>query len=439
MFGDPLVHDGPVVTEVRKLGAIALSYETISGDCYMVPELRLSEDATHMDATFMENAGLCREIQEVDRRKDEHLAVVGHELRTPLAAIRSAIQVVRLKGSPDPDLGLATTVIEHQVDQMTRIVDDLLDIARIARGKIHLRREVVDVKTVVARAVETSRPLIDARKHELEISLPERPLEVEGDLTRLVQVVSNLLNNSAKYTEEGGRIELSAEAEGDLAIARVRDTGVGITPAALPTIFDLFTQVRFCESRSAGGLGIGLNLVRNLVEMHGGSVHAASAGLGLGSEFVVRLPLVANAPPSAPAAGKKPEGALNGLCRRILIIDDNRALADTMATLLRVTGHDVSTAYDGATGLDLARVQTPEVVLCDVSMPGMSGLEVARQLRQALGPESALLVALSGYGDEEDERRSQEAGFNEHLVKPVGIDALRALLSRATLPAPGLA
>ncbi len=390
-------------------------------------------------ATSVKGAGRYRELQQADRRKDEFLAVLGHELRTPLAAIRSAIQVVRLKGSSDPDFGLATTVIEHQVHQMTRLVDDLLDIARIAQGKIHLEREVVDVKTVVARAVETSRPVIDARKHELEILLPEGALEVEGDLTRLVQAVSNLLNNSAKYTEEGGRIELSAEAEGDKAIVRVRDTGVGITPAKLPTIFDLFTQAYACESRSKGGLGIGLNLVRNLIEMHGGSVQATSAGLGHGSEFVVRLPLLVNAPPAAPTAGKKPEGALNGPRRRILVIDDNRDSAEMMAALLRVIGHDVRTAYDGAAGLDLARVQPPDVVLCDIGMPGMSGLEVARQLRHALGPESALLVALTGYGQEEDERRSREAGFNEHLVKPVCLVALRALLSRATSLAHGLA
>jgi len=390
-------------------------------------------------AGVVKHAGRYRELQESDRRKDAFLAVVGHELRGPLAAVHSAVQVVRLKGSSDPELGLATQVIEHQVQQMTRLVDDLLDIARIAQGKIYLEREPVDVRTVVARAVETSRPLIDAKKHELELSLPDRELEVEGDLTRLAQVVSNLLNNSAQYTEEGGRIELSAEAAGDEAIVRVRDTGAGIAPAILPRIFDLFTQARGCESRSEGGLGIGLNLVRNLVEMHGGSVQATSAGLGHGSEFVVRLPLVATAPPAATSAGKKAEHTPRGPCRRVLVIDDNRDSAEMMAALLRVTGHDVRTAYDGATALGLARMQRPHVVLCDINMPGMSGLKVARHLREDPSLEDALLVALTGYGAEEDKRLSQEAGFNEHLVKPVGVDALRALLSRANSLAPGLA
>jgi CheY-like chemotaxis protein len=393
----------------------------------------------HRAARVAKNAGRNRELQEADRRKDEILAVVGHELRAPLAAVRSALEVIRLKGSSDPELGVATKVIEHQVQQMTRLVDDLLDMTRIAQGKIHLQRELVDVKTVVARGVETSRPLIGARKHKLEVSLPERALEVEGDLTRLAQVVSNLLNNSAKYTDEGGRIELAVEAAGDEAIVRVRDTGVGIAPAMLPRIFDLFTQAPGCESRSQGGLGIGLNLVRNLIEMHGGSVQATSAGHGHGSEFVVRLPLVATAPPAATNAGKKPEYTPRGPCRRVLVIDDNRDSAEMMAALLRVTGHDVRIAYDGPTALDLARVQPPDIVLCDISMPGMSGLKVARHLREDPGLENALLVALTGYGQEEDRRRSQEAGFNEHLVKPVGLDALRALLSRTTSLAPQFA
>ncbi len=259
------------------------------------------------------------------------------------------------------------------------------------------------------------------------------------NLTRLAQVVSNVLNNAAKYTDEGGRIELAVEAKGDQAILRVRDSGIGIEPGMLPRIFDLFIQARGSESRSEGGLGIGLNLVRNLIEMHGGSVQATSAGIGHGSEFVVRLPLFVDAFPPALAEGRKAEGASQGPRRRILLVDDNRDSAEMMAALLRVTGHDVSIADDGPTALELARARPPDVVLCDISMPGMSGLKVARHLREDPGLEDALLVALTGYGQEEDKRRSQEAGFNEHLVKPVGLAALRALLSRAPLLAPRLA
>ena len=232
--------------------------------------------------------------------------MVGHELRNPLAAISNAMQLVRLKGLADPELRSATEVIERQAQQMRRLVDDLLDVSLVRQGKIHLNREVVDLRNVVARAVETSRPLIEMKRHELEVSLPERATEVDGDLTRLAQVVSNLLNNSAKYTEEGGRIELSLEANSDQAILRVSDTGIGIAPAMLPTIFDLFTQVQGSEDRSEGGLGIGLNLVRDLIELHGGCVQATSAGLGHGSEFVVRLPLSRTGHPPTPRRGRCP-------------------------------------------------------------------------------------------------------------------------------------
>jgi signal transduction histidine kinase/CheY-like chemotaxis protein len=429
----------PLMARERRLGAFTFCYAGTSGRRYTADELHLAEDLAHRAAMVVENAGLYRALQEADRRKDEFLAVLGHELRSPLAPIHSAIQLLRARVPADPELQWTTAVIEHQVQQITRLVDDLLDISRISQGKIHLRRELVDLADVVARAVESSRPLIDARKQHLEISLPEQVVEVEGDLLRLVQVVSNLLSTGAKYTGEGGRIELALEADGDRAILRVRDTGVGIAAAMLPRVFDLFTQVPGQEDRSEGGLGIGLSLVRSLIDRHGGSVQADSAGLGQGSEFVVRLPLFRRAPPPAPGAGKPAEVTAKGPSRRILVIDDNRESADTMAMLLRVFGHEVRTAYDGPTALDLARRQPPEVVLCDVGMPGMSGLEVARRLRHDLGLRDMLLVALSGYGEEGDRRRSEEAGFNAHMVKPIGLDTLQALLSRATSPAPGLA
>ncbi len=426
----------PLMARERRLGAFTFCYAAASGRRYTVAELHLAEDLAHRAAIVVENAELYRALQESDRHKDEFLAVLGHELRSPLAPIHSAIQLLRARVPDDPELQWTTAVVEHQVEQITRLVDDLLDFSRIGQGKVQLRRDLVNLADVVARAVESSRPLIDARKQHLEVSLPERAVEVEGDLLRLVQVVSNLLNNAAKYTEEGGRIELTVEADGDRAILRVRDTGVGIAAAMLLRIFDLFTQVPGQVERSQGGLGIGLGLVRSLIDLHGGSVQATSVGLGGGSEFVVRLPLFRRGPSPAPAAGKGTAVTAKGPSRRILVIDDNRDAADTMAMLLRVFGHEVWTAYDGPTALDLARLQPPEVVLCDIGLPGMSGLEVGRLLRQDLGLRDVLLVALTGYGQEEDMRRSKEAGFNAHMVKPIGLDDLRAMLSRATSPAP---
>ncbi len=424
----------PLIAHERKLGAFTFCYGEVSGRRYTQADLRLAEDLAHRAAIVVENAELNRALRAADRHKDEFLAVVGHELRNPLAAISNAMQLVRLKGLADPELRSATEVIERQAQQMRRLVDDLLDVSLVRQGKIHLSREVVDLRNVVARAVESSRPLIEMKKHELAVSLPERPIEVDGDLTRLTQVVSNLLNNSAKYSEEGGRVELSLEANSDQAILRVSDTGIGIAPATLPTIFDLFTQVQGSEDRSEGGLGIGLNLVRDLIDLHGGCVQATSAGLGHGSEFVVRLPLSRTGHPLPPSAAGVPEETPNGPSQRILIIDDNRDAADTMAMLLRVIGHEAQTAYDGPTALDLAQRQPPDVVLCDVSMPGMGGREVAHRLRHDLELRDALIVAVTGYGQEEDKRRSQQADFNAHLVKPVSLEALQALLGRrATL------
>ncbi len=426
----------PLVARGRSLGALTLCYTATSGRRYTGVERQLAEDLAHRAALVVENSGLYQALREADRRKDEFLAVLGHELRSPLAPIHSAIQILRTRVPADPELQWTTAVIEHQVEQITRLVDDLLDVSRIGQGKLRLRRDLVDLADVVARAVERSRPLIDARRQHLEISLPGRVIEVEGDRLRLVQVVSNLLTNSAKYTGEGGRIELVLEADDGQAILRVRDTGVGIAADMLPRIFDLYNQVPGRVDRSEGGLGIGLSLVRSLVDQHGGSVQATSPGLGHGSEFVVRLPLLRRGPPPAPAAESKAEATAKGPSRRILIIDDNRESADTMTILLRLFGHEVRTAYDGSTALDLARLQPPDVVFCDIGMPVMGGLEVARRLRQDLGLTNALLVALSGHGEQEDRRRSQEAGFNAHMVKPIGLDTLRTILSRAILAAP---
>ncbi len=420
------------MTLQQRLGGFTAIDAEISGHHHTEEELRLAGELAQQVALVVENAELNRALREADRLKDEFFAVVGHELRSPLATISNAMQLVRLKSLADPELGPAAEVLERQVQQMTRLIDDLVDVSRVRQGKVQLKKEVVDLRMVVARAVETSRPLIDMRKHHLELALPERATEVDGDLTRLAQVVSNLLNNSAKYTEEGGSIELSLEANGDQAILRVRDTGIGIAQAMLPTVFDLFTQVRGNENRSEGGLGIGLSLVRTMIELHGGHVQAMSEGLGHGSEFVVRLPLSRTGLPQTTSAASVLDAAPRGSSRRILVIDDNRDAADTMAMLLRVLGHAAQAAYDGPAALDLARLNPPEIVLCDISMPEMSGLEVAQHLRNDLGLRDALIVAVTGYGQEADKLRSRQADFDAHLVKPASLDALRALLARGT-------
>jgi CheY-like chemotaxis protein len=366
--------------------------------------------------------------------------MLAHELRNPLAPIRSAVQIMRLTGPDLPDLRWAREVIDRQVQHMVRLVDDLLDVSRITRGKIKLQLETVDIATVVASAVETCRPLIDTRKHELAVSLPRESLWVEGDAARLSQVLGNLLNNAAKFTEEGGQVSLTVDRDGADVVVRVKDTGIGIPPEMLSYIFDLFTQVERSLDRSQGGLGIGLTLVRRLVELHQGSVHVTSAGPNQGSEFVVRLPLMsqARAPgPSINGAHKTPAACAR--CR-ILLVDDNIDGANSLAKLLEMSGHEVHVVYDGVAGIQAAKTLLPDIVLLDIGLPGMDGYEVARQLREEPALKDVPLVAVSGYAREEDRLRSQQAGFNHHLVKPLDPRALPALfasLLRQPVPRPG--
>ncbi len=376
-------------------------------------------------------------LRESDRRKDEFLAMLAHELRNPLAPIRNAVQVLRLTGPQDGPLQHVRDMIDRQVSYMVRLVDDLLDVSRITRGKIALRQEPVDLAGVVASAVESSRPLIDARRHDLHVSLPPDPVRVEGDLTRLAQVVLNLLNNSAKYTPEGGHITLTVECRDGEAVVRVRDDGVGIAPALLPNVFDMFTQAERTLDRSQGGLGLGLTLVKKLVEMHGGSVEARSGGLGQGSEFVVRLPALSGpARPGWAGQGGEPEGAQAAAARRrVLVVDDNVDAADSLAMLLRLMGNDVRSAYDGPTALDLLPEYRPDVVFLDIGLPGMDGYEVSRRLRRLADCRNVVLVALTGYGSAGDRRRSDELGFYAHLVKPVHPADLEKLLAGLAEPA----
>ncbi len=369
-------------------------------------------------------------LREADRRKDEFLAMLSHELRNPLAPIRNALEVIRLRGGERREvLRQAWDMVERQVEQLSRLVDDLLDVSRITRGKIALRQEPVEVPAVVTRAVETSRPLIEARRHQLDVSLPEEPLWVRGDATRLAQVLLNLLNNAAKYTDEGGRVSLHVRREDDEVVFRVRDTGIGIPPEMLPRVFDLFTQVDPTLERTQGGLGIGLTLVRRLVQMHGGTATAQSEGRGRGSEFVVRLPLLPA--PAAQAETTPPPPQRKDMPRqshRVLVVDDNKDAAESLVMLLRLFGHDTALALDGPTALRMAAQKKPEIVLCDIGMPGMNGYEVARQLRQMPGGDRILLIAITGFGATEDRRRTAEAGFDAHLVKPVEPEDLLQLL-----------
>jgi signal transduction histidine kinase/ActR/RegA family two-component response regulator len=367
-------------------------------------------------------------LQEADRRKNDFLAILAHELRNPLAPVRNAVQIMRLKSPHDPDLQWAREVVERQVQQMAHMVDDLLDVARITRGKVELQKEHVDVATVVSCAVETARPLIDARKHRLVVALPPEPVWLEADASRMNQILVNLLTNSAKYTDEGGQIWMIAERQGDEVIFRVRDTGIGIPSDVLPRVFQPYLQDERSLDRAQGGLGLGLTWVRTLVDLHGGRVQAFSAGRGQGSEFVVHLPLL-KLPPAPATQKQKPEKRDTGPIRRILVVDDNVDGANSLAFLLRLSGHEVRTAHDGPTALDIARAFAPEIVLLDIGLPRMDGIEVAKRMRQERSLKDTLLVAITGYGHEQYRRRSHEAGFNAHMIKPLDLDELHALLA----------
>jgi signal transduction histidine kinase len=377
-------------------------------------------------------------LKEADVRKDQFLAMLAHELRNPLAPISNAVQIMKAEGLSGPYFQWSVKVIEDQIKQMTRMVDDLLDVSRITRGKVVLQQEPIDLEVVVDLAVEASHPLIKDCKHQLTVTLPPDPILLEVDPARMAQVLSNLLNNAAKYTDEGGEISLTAEPSGREVLIRVRDNGIGIAPELLPHVFDMFTQADQTLSRSRGGLGIGLTLVRSLVEMHDGRVSVHSDGPDRGSEFTVCLPVAAR-PDDDPGDDEADADADPGLQlprRRILVVDDNRSHATSLGVLLRTMGQDVDEAYDGMTALELARRHRPDVILLDIGLPVMDGYEVARRCREQEGLEGTMLVAMTGYGKEEDRRRSQEAGFNVHLVKPVNLEDLRMLLNQPALPAP---
>lgn len=370
---------------------------------------------------------LAADLSEADRRKNEFLAMLAHELRNPLAPIRNALQLIQLKGGNGQVVEPISQMMERQVNHMTRLVDDLLDVSRISRGKIELRRERIELASAVRRAVEAATPLCKAMNQELNISLPPQAIYLHADAIRLIQAIGNVLNNASKFTDKGGRIDLTVERDGDQAVIRVRDNGIGMAADQLTRIFDMFTQVDTTLERTVSGLGIGLTLVKSLVEMHGGSVEAHSPGVDLGSELVMRLPILIELQEPLPEASDR--ASANLAARRILVVDDNRDAATSLAMLLKLTGHETHTAYDGVEALEAAAKVRPDAVLLDIGLPGLNGFGVARKIREASWGKTMVLVALTGWGSEQDREESRDAGFDGHVVKPVEYTALMSLLA----------
>jgi PAS domain S-box-containing protein len=360
-------------------------------------------------------------LAEADRQKGEFLATLAHELRNPLAPLRSALDLLKQSGTDASRAQLARDTMDRQLSQMVRLVDDLLDVNRVMHNRLELRPVDIDIALVIHQAVEMSQPLIDNAGHHLRVRLPSEPLFLHADPVRLTQVFANLLNNSCKYTPAGGQIQISAEREGDQAVVRVKDSGAGIPSDQLEKIFNMFNQVDGSPERAPGGLGIGLTLVRRLAEMHGGSVYATSEGRGKGSEFIVRLPALAEVPETRKSQAPQAAPAIR---RRVLIVDDNRDAADALAMLLKHSGHDAFVAYDGKAAFAAAETHRPNVILLDIGLPGMSGHDVCRQIREQPWGRSIRMIALTGWGQDEDRRKSQEAGFDGHLVKPVDLAAV---------------
>nr|WP_240761809.1 response regulator [Nitrosococcus wardiae] len=380
-----------------------------------------------------ENARLLKEsrqyaqaLKETVRRKDEFLAILSHELRNPLAPIRNAVQILNRQGLDDATVQAARNLIERQSQHMVRLVDDLLDASRIARGKLELRREVVALAAVVEQAVEMAQPHIKSAGHDLTLLLPPQPLFLDADPARLAQVISNLLQNACKYTEKGGRIWLAAKRAGSDVVVSVKDTGIGISPEHLSQLFEMFSQMESSFQRSQGGLGIGLSLVKGLVEMHGGTVEARSEGFGKGSEFIVRLPVIPV--PQAPLS-ESGDDSKAAAAHRILLADDHMGCAESLALLLRLHGNEVEMAHDGFEAVEAAERYRPSVVLLDIGMPKLNGYEACRRIREQAWGKDMVIVAMTGWGQEEDRRRSKEAGFNGHLLKPVDYAALEEFLA----------
>ncbi len=406
---------------VRDADGAIVALATITRD---ITEQKKAEDELRRTAA---------DLSEADRRKSEFLATLAHELRNPLAPIRSGLDLMRMSAADPAASAKIHAMMDRQLGHLVHLVNDLLDVARITRGKIELKKEAADLAAVVAMALETSAGMIDASAHALEVDVPHGVLPVEVDVTRLVQVISNLLNNAAKYTPPGGRIKLSARQEDGAAVLTVADSGVGIPAEAMATLFDMFTQVGGNMARSQGGLGIGLSLVRRLVELHDGAVSAQSAGRGAGSTFMVRLPLRQ----AGAAVAVAPVASERGAPLRILVVDDNVDAAECLSALLEIMGHSTEVAADGPSGYALARAFSPQLAFLDIGLPGMSGHELARTIRATPGMERLMLVALTGWGTREDVAESHAAGFDLHLTKPVDFDALDTVFAALATGTPG--
>jgi PAS domain S-box-containing protein len=416
----------PLAARGRVLGTISLGTAE-SGRRYGPEDLALAEELAHRAAVAVDNARLYRDLRDADRRKVHFLAALGHELRNPLAPIRNALHLLR-QGGHDPDtFAWACAVADRQLRHLTRLVDDLLDVSRIGSGKVQLRPEARDLVGLVRAAAEDHRPLLEDAGLALEVRLPAGPVWARADGTRISQIVGNLLHNAAKFTDRGGRVTVGLEVGGDRrAVLRVCDTGIGIDPEMLPHVFETFAQADRSLDRTRGGLGLGLSLVKGLVELHGGEVRAASAGVGQGAEFTVWLPLAEAGPAPAAEAATTPVPVKS---LRILIVEDNLDTAQSLKALLTLCGHEVRLAHTGPDGVAAAREFRPGAVLCDLGLPGLNGFEVAEALRQDPATAEALLVAMTGYGQDEDRRRAHDAGFHVHLVKPFDPEELNRILA----------
>jgi PAS domain S-box-containing protein len=417
----------PLLVGTQMLGVIEFfSHEIREPDDDL---LEMMDTLAGQIGQFIERIQAYAELRESDRRKDEFLATLAHELRNPLAPIRNALQILKMSRVDAATGQQVREVMERQVDQLVRLVDDLLDVSRVMRGKIELRREQVELASVIARGVETAMPLIEVQGHEVSVAVPPDSLILDADPVRLAQVIGNLLTNAAKYTEANGRIWLSVERDDGHVSLHIRDNGIGIAPDMLPHVFDLFVQLDEAATRSQGGLGIGLTLVKNLIEMHSGTVEAKSAGLGKGSEFIVRLPLSSvERPIESGDDGDRQQQKGSSSGHRLLVVDDNEDAANSLALLLRLKGHHVEVAHHGPAALEIAQNYRPDMIFLDIGMPGMDGYEVARRLRQHPDLKDVVLAALTGWGQQEDRRRSAEAGFDHHLVKPPEPKVVESLL-----------
>jgi signal transduction histidine kinase/ActR/RegA family two-component response regulator len=385
---------------------------------------RLLETATHLAGIAIERKQVEAALRESDHRKDAFLATLSHELRNPLASIRNAVQLLQHSVPSDHPAARPTAILERQVNQMVRLVDDLLEVSRINRDKVKLNLERVELSSIVQQAVEATSTLVQCMNHELKIALPAEPIYLRADPCRLSQILANLLDNACKYTGDGGHICLSAESGADEAIIRVRDTGVGIERDQFQAIFDMFTQLDSSLIRAQSGLGIGLTLVKSLVQLHGGTVEVQSAGRNQGTEFIVRLPLTADK-----ASVANPINPVATAVHRILIIDDDPDAADTLSMLLELSGHETQTLNESTEAVATAEAFVPDLILLDIGMPKMDGYSVARSIRQQAWGDKPVLVALTGWGQEEDRRKSREAGFDGHLVKPADYVTLSQLIA----------